>query len=439
MADTYVGPRIRELRTRAGLTQSALARTIEVSPSYLNLIERGKRPLPAPLAPRIARALNVPAEDIDTAAEARLVDTLTEIASLPSLSAMQIEASAATAFVGRYPGWARAIASLARSEQSAQQAARALADRLTHDPVLAETIHRMLSRVAAIRSSAEILADYTDLPPAQQARFHRIVVDEAAALSEVGEALAAYLGKSDETQAALTPQDEVEALFEANSNRFPDLETGGNAQTRIERIITASSALETDAARRRARTTLAQYAKRAERMPAAAFAERAHALAYDIEALADMFDVGVDDVCRRLSSLPAADGRPSFGYIRANAAGAILEMLALPNLAVPRFAEACPLWVLFRAQQTPETTVRQRADFPNGRRFVFAARARVVEAGGFGRPRHLQTDMLTMSEPDAALTVYAPGGAAILEPVGPGCRLCPREACAHRVDDPLGA
>ena len=62
----------------------------------------------------------------------------------------------------------------------------------------------------------------------------------------------------------------------------------------------------------------------------------------------------------------------------ANAAGSIIEMRGLPGLAAPRYAAACPLWALYRAQQTPGAVVRQRAVFPNGGRFVFADDDRTI-------------------------------------------------------------
>ena len=142
-------------------------------------------------------------------------------------------------------------------------------------------------------------------------------------------------------------------------------------------------------------------------------------------------------MCRRLTALPEGVGIPSFGYLRANAAGTIIEVFGLGGLAVPRYAAACPLWVLYRAQQSPEAVFRQRALFPSGVRLVFVARARHSGPSGFGRPRHYLTDMVTMSEKDSYHTVYAPDPTAIVEEVGPGCRLCPRLNCEHRVDDPL--
>ena len=60
MVDTAVlaGPAIRRLRRRQGLTQTAMAAQLGISPSYLNLVERNQRPLSAKLLVRLAEAFD---------------------------------------------------------------------------------------------------------------------------------------------------------------------------------------------------------------------------------------------------------------------------------------------------------------------------------------------------------------------------------------------
>ncbi len=43
----FAGPRIRRIRNAMGLTQTAMAEGLGISPSYLNLIERNQRPVTA--------------------------------------------------------------------------------------------------------------------------------------------------------------------------------------------------------------------------------------------------------------------------------------------------------------------------------------------------------------------------------------------------------
>jgi predicted transcriptional regulator/DNA-binding XRE family transcriptional regulator len=458
-----VGTRIREHRRSLGLTQVELARRLDISPSYLNLIEHNKRGIAGTLLRRTAEELKLDLEQLDGAAEHRLLDLLQEIAHAPELSAMSIEEESAGEFIGRYPGWARALAALARSEREANAAARALADRLNHDPFLGDAVHRMLTRIAAIRSAAEILTDFPDIPGERRDRFHQIINDESQVLTEIGEALAAYFDKLDQTDRTLTPLDEVDALFEARENRFDEIEVTARsiglesdpapaprrakaralAETRlgplVDSIVAEQEVLETVSARSRARKALVSYAAAALLAPMEAFRPRAAELGYDIEALADAFSLDMETVCSRLTALPRDEGTPRFGYFRANAAGTILEMQSLPGLVAPRYASACPLWVLYRAQQSPEAVIRQRALFPSGARFVFLARARSTGVTGFGKPRHYVTDMLALSEEDARLTIYAPDPGVPVEEVGPACRICPRKSCQHRADDPFTA
>src|SRR3546814_10281752 len=51
----YMGPRLRRLRRDLGLTQADMAGDLDISPSYIALLERHQRPLPADLLLRLAR------------------------------------------------------------------------------------------------------------------------------------------------------------------------------------------------------------------------------------------------------------------------------------------------------------------------------------------------------------------------------------------------
>ena len=444
------------------MTQAELARKVGISPSYLNLIEWNKRRIAGTLLRNIAEALDLSLDELDGAAERRLAETLIEVAELPPLRSLGIEASGTNELIGRFPGWARGIAALARSEREATARARTLSDRLSNDPFLSESVHRMLTRIAAIRSSVEILSDYADIPAERRDRFTEIIKEESSVLSEVGEALASYLDKSDDADRILTPVDEVEALFETRENHFQEIEraAGGlgwrltdsrpisrgikaralveeHLAALIDGIADSEGEIQTAAARNRAARALSDYAIGAVLMPMDVFAARSAELGYDIEALADAFSTEVQAVCHRLTALTRGEKVPRFGYFQANAAGTIIEMLGLNGLAIPRYASVCPLWVLYRAQQSPEAVLRQRALFPSGARFIFVARARHTGPTGFGKPRHYVTDMIAMTEDHSRHTVYGPDPSSLVEEVGPSCRLCPRRACAHRVEDPL--
>jgi transcriptional regulator with XRE-family HTH domain len=66
MTDYSFGPLLRERRTRAGLSQAALARAVGVNSGYISRLEAGERAAPSQeLVLAIGGALNLPPEQAD--------------------------------------------------------------------------------------------------------------------------------------------------------------------------------------------------------------------------------------------------------------------------------------------------------------------------------------------------------------------------------------
>src|SRR3954471_24160474 len=74
-----LGAKVRALRRKEGLTQTDLATKLEISPSYLNLIEHNQRPLPAHLLLRVAQVLNANLGTFTDDNSARLAADLQEV------------------------------------------------------------------------------------------------------------------------------------------------------------------------------------------------------------------------------------------------------------------------------------------------------------------------------------------------------------------------
>ncbi|HTQ76598.1 MAG TPA: helix-turn-helix domain-containing protein, partial [Burkholderiales bacterium] len=224
-----VGPKIRDRRRVLGMTQAGLSAALGISPSYLNLIEAGKRNIGGALLKRIAGALGLSVDELDGAAERRLLGDLGELAAEPLLGALGLDAATAADLAGRHSGWARALVALHRAWLERGQAVSALSDRLGQDPVLAETVHDLLTRISAIRSSSEILETVDDLPPAQHRRFVSIIGGESRRLAEVAQALAAFFTRAPAGARAATPAGEVDDFLLEHNNCFPALEEAAAA------------------------------------------------------------------------------------------------------------------------------------------------------------------------------------------------------------------
>ena len=55
----FAGRKIRHLRSQIGLTQLAMAKKIDISAAYLNLVEHNQRPLSRKLQKKLEEAFNV--------------------------------------------------------------------------------------------------------------------------------------------------------------------------------------------------------------------------------------------------------------------------------------------------------------------------------------------------------------------------------------------
>ncbi len=224
MKRNILGPRIRERRREIGITQADLARELEISASYLNLIEHNKRDIGGTLLRNLANALDLPLDKLDGAADRRLLETLEEIAQNPEMLALGVEEKRVGEMIGRFPGWSRGLLALSRSEHQATNTAQILSDRLNHDPFLGETVHKMLTRIASLNSASQIIDEYPEIDTAPRDRFYAIMHDESQQLCKLGDALASYFDNAASARRTLTPLDEVDALFDNRHNHFAEIE-----------------------------------------------------------------------------------------------------------------------------------------------------------------------------------------------------------------------
>lgn len=417
------GSRIRERRTALGLRQSELAAQVEISPSYLNLIEHNRRRIAGKLLARIARALAVDVSVLTQGAETEQLDQMGAAAAAHPEVAVELDRM--DELVGRYPGWSALIATQARRIAALEARVMGLADRLAHDPFLSASLHDLLSRVAAIQSTASILVETEDLDDNWRKRFERNLHDDSARLATGAAALVGYLDAEGEPElGVVTPQEELEAFLNATGFHVAGLE--GSVPDLIERIVRDAPTLQSEPGRALALDYLRRYRAEALAMPLEAFAAAALDQGYDPARLAARFGQPLGAVFRRLASLPEA----GIGLVMCDGSGALTLRKATPLLPVPRFGAACALWPLYRALAQPMAPLRvvlEHAARPD-ERFVCFAMAQPSYPEGFAGPAVHESAMLVMPPERVA----PEDGVAPLGRIGTTCRVCPLDGCPAR-------
>ena len=71
-----LGLRLKKQRIDKGFSQAKLSKSIGISPSYLNLIESGKRKIPLSLLIKVADVLDLSIKDFSTESNKRLLITI---------------------------------------------------------------------------------------------------------------------------------------------------------------------------------------------------------------------------------------------------------------------------------------------------------------------------------------------------------------------------
>jgi predicted transcriptional regulator/transcriptional regulator with XRE-family HTH domain len=446
----YVGPTLRRLRRDRGLTQADMASDLDVSPSYVALLERNHRPLTAELLLRLAQtyALDVTTLSANEGAEetARLQSLLKD----PIFTDIDLPAMETADLVTNFPGITEAFARLYTAYQEGQLA---LAD-----------------QGVEARMTRGLVTDDTPDPVAESRRFLGARRNNFAALDEAGERLAAAVAQHDSFPAYFKARHGLEVrrlppeVMVGSARRLDwhhravllDDEMDNASQRfqlaqqlaylemapAIDAII-AESSFATESGERLTRRALAGYAAAAILLPYTVFARAVEQRRYDVEALARQFGASFEQIAHRLTTLQRpGDERVPFFFIRVDEAGNVSKRLDGAGFPFARHGGGCPLWNVHRAFRTPRQLITQWLELPDGQRFFSIARTVTAGGGGFGRPRVDRAIALGCSAEHAGRLIYTQDDPGLspdaATPIGVTCRLCHRAECTARSAPPIG-
>lgn len=418
------GTRVRERRLAIRMKQADLARTVGISPAYLNLIEHNRRRVGPELVAVLAEALAVEPAALAEGAESALFERLREAAAEGDAGETVAELARIEEFVGRFPGWAALLGKVQARIGGLERALGVLNERMAHDPFLSASLHEVVSAVTSVRSTAAILAESEEMEPEWRVRFHANVYEDSIRLSEAAAALVAYLDTSKESETGLSsPQEEVEAWLARTEYHLAALERANPPAP--ESLIDGVPELASGGARKLALIHIARYRADAQALPLDRFLRALDEVGAEPASLARVMGSGLAPVLRRLATLPDGAG-PPVGLVACDASGTMTFRRPAPGFAFPRHGSACPLWPLYEALARPMVPIRASVEMAGriAQRFVVHAWSEPRHPGGFDGPQVVEALMLILP----ASEVRDAGERMI----GSSCRICPRGACAAR-------
>lgn len=446
-ARLLVGPHVRRAREAAGLSQAALARRIGISPSYLNQIERNQRPLTLRVLALLRDALGVDLDVVGDDADGRLVmDVQGALADTRAGVAHAAGRDDIRELVRAFPDAARALAHWHRNAVEAQRRIEEMAIGLG-----ADLPHGAPTPVSPYEAVLDFVHDHRNHFADLDERAERLAEDEGLHGLAAEAGLAERLRRRHGVRVALVDRDAGRRRFDAATRRLEIPRRLAPRRRAFQMAVELAFLEHGDAldrltdtpglgdadARALARIGLANYFAGAVVLPYGRFLEEAERVGYDIAVLASTFDVGIEAVCHRLSTLqrPGRCGVPFF-FVRVDRAGNISKHHSAGELQLSRVGGTCPLWAVFAAFATPGRFVTQVAQMPDGRLHLWVARTVVQPTGGYGSPDVEFALGLGCELHHAHRLVYGRGlptaDPALAVPIGPGCRLCVRAGCRQR-------
>jgi len=442
----FAGPRIRHLRTSLGLSQTAMARDLGISASYLNLVERNQRPLTTQLVLKLAAIYELDLKELHGDRESERVAELMEIFADPVFPKAPSAAVVAD-LVSGYPDITAALAALYNAYRKREATGEPASDSETaggsrpdgrYPAEEVRTYFQARSNyVAALDLAAEAfhtsLSPGDDLYAALRAHLHDAHQIRVTVLPI--HAIADSQRRYDRHNRRLFLSEMLPAPARTFQTAVHVALTSYAAE--VDRLIAEASPSNADA-EKLYRVAFANYFAMALMMPYGRFVEAAATVRHDLDILAGRFSASIDQVAHRLTTLQRSERRGiPFFFLRLDAAGNVLKRVAPGPFPFARFGIVCPQWRMTEAFARPGETIARHVSLPDGSRFL--AMSRTIESFHGRDPQSARTIAITFGcdVSHAKAIVYGDrldlGDPASATLAGISCRMCERAACPSRL------
>ena len=446
MADQkiFAGHGLRRLRRSLALTQVAMAESLDISASYLNLIERNQRPLTAAIIMKLVSTYDFDPRSLTHDEPGGGEEALRRRLSHSLFDDISIDRSQLQEWIAAAPDTAQAFSRLYDAYISAPKSEATTQSK--PEPVRSE-IERWNGYFADLDNAAENLADElrqssNDLYNAISERLrikHQIVVrilpyDIMPNLLRRLDLHARQLQISE----TLSPAGRLFSL----ASQLAQLE----ADEQIDNLVKGAG-FDERASQRLFRRHLISYFAAAVLMPYQRFLRACETSGYDIDILQQRFGASFEMVAHRLTSLQRIGSRGlPFFMMRIDRAGQVSKRYAGASKSplVEGF-DRCPLWNIHDAPKMPGKIISQLITLEDGTQWftlassqykndlLTAANGRYIDKTEFIIILGLKAEFAKKMSVATGLDLDK----ADIRSIGLGCKLCTIADCSQRARAPV--
>jgi len=451
--DLQIGYKIKTKRRKLGVSQLDLSKKLSISPSYLNLIESGKRKINVDLLLKLTNELGIEISDISKKADTNLYQNLMDLLGDNLFEDLDITNFEIKELINSNPLIAKALIKLGDNYKKKNQD-------------IVSKVENISGKFIDSRKNSfpgEVVSDFLQenenyFPKLEEFAtnfFSKIQINNRVGYAAICEYLRNKHGIEvkdvvpDETKPFTKQFDLTKKIFLVSD--YLNLETkklyAGAQVAQLEAGNVIDEYLNTfsfpsEESKKLSKVALLNYAGAAIIMPYKPFYEECVKQRYDVELLQNTFAVSFEQVAHRITCLqnPKMKGIP-FHMLRADVAGNISKRFSLSGIEIPRYGGACPRWNIYKAFTMPGKINAAVSKMSNGDKYVCIARTVEKGIGKHGMEKTLLSIGLGCQVKYAKDFVYADSlnlnDKKTETPIGVNCRTCDRMDCQQRAFPPL--
>ena len=451
--DLKIGPKIKAFRRQLGLQANKFSEQIGISPTYLNLIEGGKRKIDGDLLIKISKELRVELSDLTSKSDINLENNISELLDDQLFEDLDILGPEVKDLVSTNPKIARALIKLGDNFKQ-------------KDHEIVNKVENISGKIIDSRKAAfpgEVISDFLQenknyFPRLEE--FANSIFDKVQKNNRTRYiALCDYLNKEysiivkDVIPEEGKPFSKIfnkskKELLLSDYNSLETKKLHAAAQIAQEGAIDiiaeylSNFNFPSDESKRLTQVALLNYCGAAILMPYKLFHTECKKLKYDLELLQNTFATSFEQVAHRVTCLqdPKLPGIP-FHMLRTDIAGNISKRFSLSGIEIPRYGGACPRWNVYSAFTRPGVIQAAVSKMTNGEKYVCIARTVEKGVGRYGKSKSILSIGLGCEAKYAKEFVYTENldisDKKTEIPIGVSCRTCDRLDCSQRAFPPL--